>query len=128
METKYCTSCGAASDGSASFCPKCGASFQQQQCQQQYNQHYQQSHYQSHGQQGIDPNWPIKSKTTAGLLGILIGGLGIHKFYLGETGLGIIYLLFCWTGIPSIIGLIEGIIYLTQSDYEFQVKNKVRIY
>lgn len=60
-----------------------------------------------------------KSKTAAGLLGILVGSFGAHKFYLGQTGLGILYLLFFWTGIPGIAGLIEGIIYLTMSDQEF---------
>jgi TM2 domain-containing membrane protein YozV len=64
----------------------------------------------------------MKSKTTAGILGILVGGFGIHKFYLGKIGLGIVYLLFCWTGIPSLIGLIEGILYLTKTDEEFQRK------
>ncbi len=61
-----------------------------------------------------------KEKVTAGILAILLGGLGIHKFYLGHTGLGVLYLLFCWTFIPAIFGLIEGIIYLTKSDKEFQ--------
>ena len=61
-------------------------------------------------------------KLAAGLFGILIGGLGVHKFYLGEAGLGILYLLFCWTGIPSLIGLVEGIIYLTMSDADFNAK------
>ena len=64
----------------------------------------------------------MKNRVTAGLLAILLGGLGIHKFYLGKTGTGILYLLFFWTGIPAIIGLIEGIIMLTQSDEEFRVK------
>ena len=61
-----------------------------------------------------------KSKVTAGILGILVGGIGIHKFYLGRTGLGILYLLLFWTFIPAIIGFIEGIIYLTKSDEEFE--------
>jgi hypothetical protein len=61
-----------------------------------------------------------RSKIAAGLLGILLGGLGIHKFYLGQVGIGILYLLFCWTFIPAIIGLIEGIIFLTLSDPEFE--------
>ena len=60
-----------------------------------------------------------KNKTTAGLLGIFLGGFGAHKFYLGKTGMGILYLLFCWTYIPGIIGLIEGIVYLSKSDAEF---------
>ncbi len=64
----------------------------------------------------------MKNKVTAGLFGILLGGFGAHKFYLGNVGLGIVYLLFCWTGIPEIIGLIEGIIILGMSDQEFNQK------
>ena len=68
-------------------------------------------------------------KIAAGILGILLGWLGIHKFYLGYTKEGVIMLLVslvigtltCGIGISvmSIIGLIEGIIYLTKSDEEF---------
>ena len=60
-----------------------------------------------------------KKKVTAGVLAILLGGLGIHKFYLGYTKEGIIQLILGLCGIGSIIGLIEGIIYLTKSDEEF---------
>lgn len=60
-----------------------------------------------------------KNKTTAGLFGILLGGIGVHKFYLGESGAGVLYVLFSWTGIPTIIGLVEGIRYLSMSDAEF---------
>lgn len=63
-----------------------------------------------------------RSKTAAGILGIFLGGFGIHKFYLGKYGQGILYLLFCWTYIPSIVGFIEGIMYLTKSDQEFNDK------
>jgi TM2 domain-containing membrane protein YozV len=59
-------------------------------------------------------------KVVAGVLGILLGGLGVHKFYLGHTSTGIIQILSnvaCGAG--SIIGLIEGIIYLTKSDKDF---------
>ena len=69
-----------------------------------------------------------KSKIAAGLLGILLGGLGIHKFYLGYTKPGVIMLLFGTIGwcliipglVVALIGLIEGIIYLTKSDAEFE--------
>ncbi|WHY85705.1 TM2 domain-containing protein [Neobacillus novalis] len=61
----------------------------------------------------------MKSKVAAGLFGILLGSLGIHKFYLGKIGMGIVYILFSWTGIPGLIGLIEGILYLTKSDEEW---------
>ncbi|MCQ2233858.1 MAG: TM2 domain-containing protein [Paludibacteraceae bacterium] len=60
-----------------------------------------------------------KSRTTAAILGILLGGFGVHHFYLGNLWKGILYLLFCWTYIPAIIGFVEGIIYLTKSDEEF---------
>lgn len=65
----------------------------------------------------------MKDKTTAGVLGILLGGLGAHKFYLGQTGAGIVYLLFCWTFIPAIIGLIEGISYLSMSQGQFDARH-----
>jgi TM2 domain-containing membrane protein YozV len=61
-------------------------------------------------------------KIAAGLLAILLGPLGIHKFLLGYTNEGIIWLvisLFTCGVVTSILGLIEGIIYLTKSDQEF---------
>ncbi len=61
-----------------------------------------------------------KNKIAAGLFAILLGGLGVHKFYLGRIGWGIVYLIFCWTFIPAIVGLIEGILYLTASDEDFE--------
>ena len=60
-----------------------------------------------------------KSKVVAGILGILLGSFGIHKFYLGSIGKGILFLLFCWTGIPGIIGFIQGIIYLIEDEGKF---------
>lgn len=65
-------------------------------------------------------------KVVAGILGILLGALGIHKFILGYNKEGIIMLLVslltCGFGSPvmGIIGLVEGIIYLTKTDEEFQ--------
>ena len=65
------------------------------------------------------------SKIPAGICGILLGALGIHKFILGYTGAGLIMLLVtvltCFLAYPvmHLIGLIEGIIYLTKSDPEF---------
>lgn len=60
-------------------------------------------------------------KVLAGILAIVLGGFGIHKFILGYTQEGIIQIVitFVTCGIGSIIGLIEGIIYLTKSDEEF---------
>jgi TM2 domain-containing membrane protein YozV len=63
-----------------------------------------------------------KSKITATLLAIFLGGIGIHKFYLGQVGWGILYMIFCWTWIPMIIGFIEGLMYLTMSGKDFAEK------
>ena len=64
----------------------------------------------------------MKRKTIAALLAFFLGGLGAHKFYLGKIFQGIFYLLFCWTCIPSIIALIESILFLTMSESEFNRK------
>ncbi|MCR5590920.1 MAG: TM2 domain-containing protein [Lachnospiraceae bacterium] len=67
-----------------------------------------------------------KDKLVAGLLGIFLGALGIHKFYLGYTKEAVIMLVVSvatcgfGAGVMGIIGLIEGIMYLTKSDEEFQ--------
>jgi TM2 domain-containing membrane protein YozV len=65
----------------------------------------------------------MKDKTTAGVLALLLGGIGAHKFYLGQTGAGIVYLLFCWTLIPGIVGLIEGISLLTMNQALFDARH-----
>ncbi|HZI19551.1 MAG TPA: TM2 domain-containing protein [Pyrinomonadaceae bacterium] len=81
-------------------------------------------------------DWQAKGadkKVAAGLCGILLGSLGIHKFILGYSTEGIIMLLItvltCGIGgmVTGVIGLVEGIIYLTKSDEEFvrtYVQNK----
>lgn len=63
-----------------------------------------------------------KSRITAALLAFFLGGFGVHKFYLGQTGFGLIYLLFCWTFIPAIFAFFEGIGYLLSSDREFALR------
>jgi TM2 domain-containing membrane protein YozV len=63
----------------------------------------------------------IDKKLIAGLLGIFLGGLGIHKFYLGYSKEGVIQIVITLVtcGFGSILGLIEGILYLTKPDNEF---------
>lgn len=51
----------------------------------------------------------VVSKTTYCVLAILLGNFGLHRFYAGRIGLGVFYLVFCWTGIPAILGLVDGI-------------------
>jgi TM2 domain-containing membrane protein YozV len=49
-----------------------------------------------------------KSVGAAAVLAVVLGGVGAHKFYLGQPGLGVLYLVFCWTFIPSIIALFDA--------------------
>lgn len=92
----FCRGCGKEIHESAATCPHCGAP------------------------QGKSAGG--KSKVTAGVLALLLGGFGIHKFYLGAWGWGIIYILFVLTFIPAILALIEGIRYLTLSEDDFTRK------
>jgi hypothetical protein len=89
----------------------------------------------------IQPTLPSRAsnKIPAGICGILLGGFGVHKFILGYTGTGLLMLalslgsflagfatcgmLWPTIGVMHVIGLIEGIIYLTKSDEDF-----VRLY
>lgn len=65
-----------------------------------------------------------KTKTVAGILALLFGGLGVHKFYLGNWGLGIIFLLsvFIIPYVSAVIGLIEAIRFFTLSESAFNEK------
>jgi TM2 domain-containing membrane protein YozV len=53
-------------------------------------------------------NTERKHSTVGVLLAIFLGGAGVHHFYMGRIGLGVLYLLFCWTLIPAVVGLIEA--------------------
>ena len=64
----------------------------------------------------------MRKKSIAAVLAILLGSLGIHKFYLGCKAVGFFYLIFCWTGIPAVLGVIDGIILLVQSEDAFNLK------
>jgi len=90
--TSFCHNCGEATAPNAAVCLKCGSAL------------------------SVAPAGEQKSKLVAGLLGIFLGGLGIHNFYLGYTGKAIaqIVLSFCF-GIGAIWGLVEGIMILCGS-------------
>lgn len=60
----------------------------------------------------------VVNKAVYCLLALFLGGLGIHKFYSGRIGMGIVYIIFCWTFIPCIIAVIECIIALCQASDE----------
>ncbi|MGA6994334.1 MAG: NINE protein [Candidatus Deferrimicrobiaceae bacterium] len=96
---KYCVNCGTSIDARAEICPGCGVR-----------------------QPSLRRPGKIGRRVAAAIFAILLGSFGVHRFYLGQTGWGILYVLFCWTLIPALAGLIEGILYLTMSDEEFEAK------
>jgi TM2 domain-containing membrane protein YozV len=90
---KFCSACGNPIHTQAEICPSCGV----------------------RQRKGAD-------KTALALLAFFLGGLGAHKFYVGKYGQGVLYLLFCWTGIPGLIAFIEFIIYLCTPGEEISQK------
>lgn len=63
-----------------------------------------------------------KSKTTAGLLALFLGGLGIHYFYMEKPIPGIVFLVLCWTFIPALLALIQAILMFTMTEEQFNAK------
>ena len=117
----FCSSCGHEMAADAAFCPKCGSPNKANPSVQSNNQN-QSSGFNVGGapaQVGEMVDGKIvKSKIVAFILAWFLGGFGGHKFYCGQIGMGVVYLIFCWTFIPAIIAFIEGIIYLTVRDDE----------
>lgn len=64
----------------------------------------------------------MKNRTVAILLALFLGGFGAHKFYLNQPGWGVLYLVFCWTFIPSIISVFEIIMFLVVGEDGFNAK------
>ena len=132
MEENRCPQCGANVDAGAYACKYCGAPLQQAQpaqqpvqppVQQPVQQPYAapQQPYVVQQPVMVPAGYPQKSKMAAGLLGIFLGGLGVHNFYLGYTGKAVaqllISLLTCGFGafVSGIWGLVEGFMILTGS-------------
>jgi TM2 domain-containing membrane protein YozV/ribosomal protein L40E len=104
-DQKYCSDCGALIRVRAEICPKCGV----------------RQIPLMNALGALAPNG--KSKLGAALFGFFLGSFGAHKFYLGQNGWGLIYLLFCWTAIPGIVGIIEAILLVVMSDEDFNRKH-----
>lgn len=104
LDEKFCGDCGEVIKIKAEICPKCGV-----------------RQLPVPSVLGVSaPNG--KNKIVAALLAFFLGGFGAHKFYLGQVGLGILYLIFFWTMIPFIVAFIEFILFLVMSDQEFNRK------
>lgn len=98
---KYCVNCGALIHKQAVECPDCGFA--------QSPRHG--------GTKTYDTD-----QVAAGILAILLGSFGAHKFYQGNMGNGILYLCLFWTTIPGLLGVVEGILMLIADEEEYQEK------
>ena len=111
----FCFNCGFKSGEGQGYCDRCGVKVNSATCNncgnviEGYNEELNRNTYNS--------NYVAKrpkSRVAAGILGILVGGLGIHRFYLGYVGIGILQIvvtiLTCGAG--SLWGFIEGILIL----------------
>ncbi|GAB4296546.1 MAG: hypothetical protein Fur0034_05880 [Desulfuromonadia bacterium] len=99
-DEKFCSECGEIIRARAEICPHCGV-----------------RQFHPLNLAAVAPNG--KSRLAALLFAFFLGSFGAHKFYLGRIGMGIFYLLLCWTGIPALLGVIEGVLLLVMSDEEF---------
>ncbi len=113
---KYCPTCGAQIAANSQMCPKCGA----------IQPTYLGEPSRPAGRVEVDPaiRDAASKKLTAGICALFLGSFGVHKFVLGMTTPGVIMVvvtLFTCVGGPVmwLIGIIEGIIYLTKSDDDF---------
>tara|TARA_Y100001934_G_C12041083_1_gene626075 strand:- start:226 stop:627 length:402 start_codon:yes stop_codon:yes gene_type:complete len=112
---KYCQACGVSIDAAAVICPSCGVAQPNSTVPPPIQNVSTPSHI-------SEAN---SKKLAAGLCGIFLGLFGVHKFILGYQTAGLIMLLvtvltfFLGGFVMGIIGLVEGIIYLTKSDEEF---------
>jgi TM2 domain-containing membrane protein YozV len=72
------------------------------------------------------PITPVKkgryNRNHAMIFAFLLGGVGGHKFYLGQFGWGILYLAFCWTYVPILVSLSELLWYATMTDEQFEAR------
>lgn len=68
----------------------------------------------------------LKNKDTAGILALFLGGIGAHRFYLGQTGLGILYIFLGFISafvVPVILGVIDAIIFFSMDKDAFDIKH-----
>lgn len=98
---KYCTSCGELINKQAELCPECGV---------------------RQPAPGTGSESSDTDQVAAGILALLLGGLGAHKFYQGNAKIGILYLCLFWTFIPALISLVEGILILLADEEEYHRK------
>ncbi|WP_051202157.1 TM2 domain-containing protein [Ferrimonas senticii] len=69
---------------------------------------------------GVDPTLRFRCQTLAARYGLYLGSFGVHRFYLGDHLRGSLYLAFCWTLVPTVLGIIDGIKLQRMATEQFQ--------
>lgn len=121
-----CPYCGTEYVGS--YCPNCGSNnkdFKREEPKVEQKKEEEESVQPKVTIQTNDQR-PQRSKTVMAILSLLFGTIGLQYFYIGKISRGIACILFCWTGIPTIVGLIEALILLTEDTSSFEFRYKVR--
>lgn len=114
LDEMYCYSCGSIIKRRAEICVKCGVRVA--------------------GSGGPAPDiaaeYSSKSRVAAGILGVLLGGIGVHRFYLGYIGIGIVQIVVSLVtfGIGGLWGFIEGVIILANGDWKDSRGRVIRKY
>ncbi|SHI18706.1 TM2 domain-containing protein [Ferrimonas marina] len=101
MALSQCDQCRSALQPTLMVCPQCGA-----------------------GQgldalAGVEPKLSLRSQRRASRLGIYLGTFGVHQFYLGNRARGALYLALCWSLVPTLLGVWEGLRVSRMSPEEF---------
>jgi len=96
---KYCLHCGELVDKRAEVCPECKVE-----------------------QRSLSTDSGDADQVAAGVLAIVLGSFGAHKFYQGATKLGLLYVALFWTLVPGLVSLVEGVLMLFADEHTYESK------
>ena len=111
MSAVGCPHCAATIDQTDIICPKCGKNVKDRPAPANLLDEFALMQNMTNEQRVLfqaQLSGRRKDSTTGVLLAVFLGGLGVHHFYLGNVGIGVFYVLFCWTFIPAIVALLEA--------------------
>lgn len=123
----FCSKCGNSMKDDATFCPKCGTPKPNAKifCTKCGTEVALGNTFCSNCGESLSASiakngkvYSPKSKLAAGLLGVFFGGLGVHNFYLGKVGMGVLQIIvsFATCGLGAIWGIVEGVMILTSPE------------
>ena len=121
-----CPYCGTEYQGS--YCPNCGSN------NKEYRREEPKREEKKEEPVFVEPEVKVETKDTRPqrskmlmlVLSLLFGTFGIQNFYIGRITRGIFCVLFCWTGIPTIAGVIEALIIALEDNDSFEFRYKVK--